>query len=290
MKNAAPFFSDFFNTDCLVVEGEPHFSITGATKTLYGSIGGASVERLRTQLVKMSTHQNPVTAVDLSEFPGFCPVTIEADGTKTGRVREALAINQDTFKALLKMYRGKGTKAGHYADEMTDKLVGVSMDLILRKEAGLLHEEVAKAVDESILRAKADKAKAFTDSPLKVLELAAWRSFNRDNSLTEVPRPHVGQFGREMAHLLRHVVYSRVQANVLDRVDDKRAENGGTIYQYLSDDVRGAITPLVQLLTMQIQLHGLHNIDIIDREISQFYPRYSQGKKETRRVKKMLAL
>ena len=65
MKTATPFFSDFFNTDCLVVEGVPHFSITGATKTLYGQAGGNQLERFRSQLVKVYGPKTSVTANDL---------------------------------------------------------------------------------------------------------------------------------------------------------------------------------------------------------------------------------
>ena len=109
MKTATPFFSDFFNTDCLVVEGEPHFSITGATKTLYGQTGGSSLESLRKHLTKTAGPKDPVTAVDLSEFPGILPVQTTSG---KGRAQDALAMTQDTFKSLLKLYRGKGTKAG----------------------------------------------------------------------------------------------------------------------------------------------------------------------------------
>ncbi len=97
-----------------MVEGVPHFSITGATKTLYGNTGGESLRSLRAQLVKTSGHQNPVTAAELSGLPGISPVTIEADGTQTGRVREAFAITQDTFESLLFEYWQKDTKAGRY--------------------------------------------------------------------------------------------------------------------------------------------------------------------------------
>jgi len=141
MKTATPFFSDFFNTDCLVVEGVPHFSITGATKTLYGNTGGESLRSLRAQLVKTSGTTTRCSATDLSDLPGISPVRVEVPNMPA---KEGMAMNQDTFKSLLKLYRGKDTKAGRYADEITDKLIGVSLDLILRKEAGLMHEEAAK--------------------------------------------------------------------------------------------------------------------------------------------------
>ena len=164
MKTATPFFSDFFQTDCLVIDGEPHFSITGATRTLYGNAGGAQLSRLGSQIQKMYGVANGSSAVDLSKMDGFCPVLVERSGRGTV---EALAMNQDAFKALLKMYRGKKSNAGRYADVITNKLVDVAMDLILRKEAGLLHEEAAKAVNESILsRTLSAEAQAKVDSLL----------------------------------------------------------------------------------------------------------------------------
>jgi len=104
MKTATPFFSEFFNTDCLVVEGVPHFSITGATKTLYGQIGGESVRRLRAQLVKTSSPETPVTAGDLSNLPGICPVLIDNGHMK----QEGQAMTQDTFKSWLKRFQTVG--------------------------------------------------------------------------------------------------------------------------------------------------------------------------------------
>ncbi len=110
-KGISPFFSEFFNTDCLVVEGVSHFSITGATKTLYGHTGGSSLESLRKHLQKTAGLQNPDVAGDLGDFPGILPVCIERP---QGGQQAALAMTQDTFKSLLKLYRGKDTKAGCY--------------------------------------------------------------------------------------------------------------------------------------------------------------------------------
>ena len=98
MKTATPFFSEFFNTDCMVVEGVPHFSITGATKTLYGHTGGSSLESLRKHLAKTAGVETPVTAGDLGDFPGILPVLVQR--ADRGEV-EALAMNQDTFKSPL---------------------------------------------------------------------------------------------------------------------------------------------------------------------------------------------
>jgi hypothetical protein len=77
MKTATPFFSEFFNTDCLVVEGVPHFSITGATKTLYGNTGGESLRSLRAQLAKTSGSKTRCSAGDLGDLAGISPVRVE---------------------------------------------------------------------------------------------------------------------------------------------------------------------------------------------------------------------
>jgi hypothetical protein len=277
MKNATPFFSDFFNTDCLVVEGEPHFSITGATKTLYGTKGGSSAESLRKHLLKTATPQTPVTASDLSEFPGILPVLIDNGHMK----QEATAMTQDTFKALLRVYRGKDTKAGRYAEEMTDKLVGISMDLLLRKEAGLVHEEVAKAIDASILRSCHDEAKAYKGA-LGQLQLECYRSYYGKPKATEVPFPHTRQFGRWFASVLNEGIYSRVHAGVLKEVNHLKEKSGGTTWQYLTEDVRTALMPTIMLLINNVRRDGWYNMDLIIKGLDEFYPRFDQGYKRPR--------
>ncbi len=133
MKTATPFFSEFFNTDCLVVEGVPHFSITGATKTLYGNTGGKSLKLLTDSLLR-SGPQSPVPATDLSELDGIGPVLIDNGHMK----QEGQAMTQDIFLALIELYRGKDSKAGRYASSLGSRLNKVAADMILRKEAGLL--------------------------------------------------------------------------------------------------------------------------------------------------------
>jgi len=103
MKTATPFFSEFFNTDCLVVEGVPHFSITGATKTLYGNTGGKSLKLLTDSLLR-SGPQSPFAATDLSELDGIGPVLIDNGHMK----QEGQAMTQDTFKSWLKRFQTVG--------------------------------------------------------------------------------------------------------------------------------------------------------------------------------------
>ena len=277
MKTATPFFSEFFNTDCLIVEGEPHFSLTGATKTLYGAIGGASVDRLASQLVKMSTPQTPVTAGDLSDLPGICPVLIDNGHMQ----QEGQAMTQDTFKSLLKLYRGKNTKAGRYADEITDKLIGVSLDLILRKEAGLMHEEAAKEVNNSILRSFPDTAKAY-EGPLGLLQLECYRSYFGRPKAAEVPVDCSTRFGRWFASVLNEGIYSRVQAGVIKEVNRLKGEQGGTTWQYLPAEVRNALVPSIMMMVNNVRRDGWYNMDFIIKGLDEFFPRFDQGYKRPR--------
>ena len=276
MKTATPFFSEFFNTDCLVVEGVPHFSITGATKTFYGAIGGKSAKLLRESLLR-STPETSVPATDLSELPGISPVLIDNGHMK----QEGQAMTQDTFKSLLKLYRGKDTKAGRYADEITDKLIGVSLDLILRKEAGLMHEEAAKEVHNSILRAFPDTARAY-EGPLGQLQLECYRSYFGRPRAEEVPVDVSNRFGRWFASVLNEGIYSRVQAGVIKEVNRLKGEQGGTTWQYLPSEVRNALVPAILLMINNVRRDGWYNMDFIIKGLDEFLPRYDQGYKRPR--------
>lgn len=278
MKTATPFFSEFFNTDCLLVEGEPHFSLTGATKTLYGHTGGSSLESLRTHLAKTAGVETPVTAVDLGDLAGIVPVLVQR--ADRGSV-EAVALTQDTFKSLLKLYRGKNTKAGRYADEITDKLIGVSLDLILRKEAGLMHEEAAKEVNNSILRSFPDSAKAY-EGPLGLLQLECYRSYFGKPKAEEVPADCSTRFGRWFASVLNEGIYSRVQAGVIKEVNRLKGEQGGTTWQYLPAEVRNALVPSIMMMINNVRRDGWYNMDFIIKGLDEFFPRFDQGYKRPR--------
>ena len=277
MKTATPFFSEFFNTDCLLVEGEPHFSLTGATKTLYGNTGGKSLKLLTDSLLR-SGPKSPVTATDLSDFAGIG--TVQTASGK-GRAQEALALTQDTFIALLKLYRGKSTKAGRYADEVTDKLIGVSLDLILRKEAGLMHEEAAKEVDNSILRAFPDTARAYA-GPLGLLQLECYRSYFGRPKAKEVPADCSTRFGRWFASVLNEGIYARVQSGVIKEVNRLKGEQGGTTWQYLPAEVRNALVPSIMLMANNVRRDGWYNMDFIIKGVDEFFPRFDQGYKRPR--------
>jgi hypothetical protein len=278
MKTATPFFSEFFNTDCLLVEGEPHFSLTGATKTLYGNTGGESLRSLKAQLAKTSGVETPVTADDLSDSVRISPVLVHR--ADRGSV-EALAMTQDTFKSLLKLYRGKTTKAGRYADEVTDKLIGVSLDLILRKDAGLMHEEAAKEVNNSILRAFPDTAKAY-EGPLGLLQLECYRSYFGRPKAKEVPVDCSTRFGRWFASVLNEGIYARVQSGVIKEVNRLKGEQGGTTWQYLPAEVRNALVPSIMLMANNVRRDGWYNMDFIIKGLDEFFPRFDQGYKRPR--------
>ena len=278
MKTATPFFSEFFNTDCLVVEGEPHFSITGATKTLYGAIGGSSAESLRKHLLKTASLENLVTATDLSDLPGILPVCFDRP---QGGKQTAFAINQETFEALLFEYWQKDTKAGQYARKIIRQLVGVSIDLILRKEAGLMHEEAAKEVHNSILRAFPDTAKAY-EGPLGQLQLECYRSYHGRPKAPEVPADVSTRFGRWFASVLNEGIYSRVQAGVIKEVKRLKGDQGGTTWQYLPTEVRSALMPAIMLMINNVRRDGWYNMDFIIKGLDEFFPRYDQGYKRPR--------
>ena len=278
MKTATPFFSEFFNTDCLVVEGVPHFSITGATKTLYGTIGGSSAESLRKHLLKTATPKTPVTASDLSGFPGIVPVQTTSG---KGRTQEGFAMTQNTFESLLFEYWQKDTKAGEYARKIIRQLVGVSMDLILRKEAGLVHEEAAKEINNSILRAFPDTARAY-EGPLGLLQLECYRSYFGRPKAEEVPVDVSTRFGRWFASVLNEGIYSRVQAGVIKEVNRLKGEQGGTTWQYLPADVRNALIPSIMMMVNSVRRDGWYNMDFIIKGLDEFFPRYEQGYKRPR--------
>lgn len=276
MKTATPFFSEFFNTDCLVVEGVPHFSITGATKTLYGNTGGKSLKLLTDSLLR-SGPQSPVPATDLSELDGIGPVLIDNGHMK----QEGQAMTQDIFLALIELYRGKDSKAGRYASSLGSRLSKVAADMILRSEAGLMHEEAAKEVNNSILRAFPDTAKAY-EGPLGLLQLECYRSYFGRPKAEEVPVDVSTRFGRWFASVLNEGIYSRVQAGVIKEVNRLKGEQGGTTWQYLPADVRNALIPSIMMMVNNVRRDGWYNMDFIIKSLDEFFPRFDQGYKRPR--------
>jgi len=241
MKTATTFHSDFFNTDCLLVDGVPHFSVTGASKTLYGSVGGASTKSLVAALAKSSSVPTPSSTTDLGDFPGISPVLVER--SSTGAVI-AQAMDQDTFTQLLWQYAEKKTKAGEYARTQLKAITGVAIDLILKKEAGLVSEETTKEIDESI-------AQFF--KPIPGNEVA-----DPINEIKELLIAN-GQKDRckRMGILVNELIYNRLPAPVYDemikRVGGWRRASFKTNWQTLSAATQKRIEDILTVARVFIE-------------------------------------
>lgn len=241
MKTATTFHSDFFNTDCLLVDGQPYFSVTGATKTLYGNDGGASIKRLITALGKLSGTKSPSSAVDLSDFAGICPVLVEVPGMPP---KIAHALDIPTFTDLLWEYAQKDTTGGKYAKTMLKALTGVSAELKLKADAGLLSEETTKEIDESI-------AQFF--KPIPGNELA-----DPINEIKELLIAN-GQKDRckRMGILINELIYNRLPAPVYDemikRVGGWRRASFKTNWQTLSTATQKRIEDILTVARVFIE-------------------------------------
>jgi hypothetical protein len=282
MKTARKFHSDFFNCDCLESDGEIYFSITGASKVINGNTAGPNIKGINSALAKIFGPNSPVAASDSGELGE--KLTVQTTSGK-GRIQDAEAITQDTFIEVLKQYKGRKSIGGKNAEAMLDRLLGVSIDLILRKEAGLLHVEAAKEIDASILRTDPDKTLAYKNSPLGVLVQTMWEDFSQTD--TKAPFPHPTGFGREMAFLLRHGIYSRITGGLLAAVNDRKPSS--TIWQNLSDEVRAALTPVILFYAARVRTDGWHNVSNFIKEADAIWPRFNQGTQETKRSLKLSA-
>jgi hypothetical protein len=241
MKTATTFHSDFFNTDCLLIDGEPHFSLTGATKTLYGTKGGNNTSALVAQLGQVHPVQNPSTAIDLGEMPGICPVLVERSGK--GAVI-AQAMNEETFTQLLWQYSEKKTKAGEYARTQLKAITGVAIDLILKKEAGLLSEEAANEVDASIakfFKAEPGKEKASSIQGLKELLIA---NGQKDKCA-------------RMGVLVNEFIYNRLPKPVYEELVNRTGARRGfldhTKWQHLDSSTQKRIDDIISVAAMLIK-------------------------------------
>ena len=285
MKTARTFYSDFFDCDCLESDGEIFFSITGASKVINGNTAGPYIKGINGALAKIFGQNSSVAASDLGELGQKSSVKVLAGSGQGQRERRAEAISQDTFIEVLKQYKGRKSTGGENAEAMLDRLLGVSIDLILRKEAGLLHVEAAKEIDASILRTDPDKALAYKDGPLGVLVQTMWEDFSCTDS--KAPYPHPTGFGREMAFLLRHGIYSRITGGLLAAVSDRKLNS--TIWQNLSDEVRDALTPVILFYAARVRTDGWHNVSNFIKEADAIWPRFNQGAQETKRSLKLSA-
>jgi len=244
MKIATTFDSEFTNSQGLLIDGVPHLSITGATKLIYGKSGGSSQIALRAVLAKSATHQTPAAATDLSLLPGILPVTIQADGTQTGATRQALAMTQELFIKMLWEYMEKNTAGGKRARVMLQSLAGVSLDLILKKEAGLLTEEAANEVDASIAKFfKADPGKEKADSIQGLKELLIANG-QKDKCV-------------RMGQLVNEFVYNRLPKPVYDELVNRSGSYRGTLdhtkWQHLDESTQKRIDDIISVAAMLIK-------------------------------------
>jgi hypothetical protein len=239
MKTATTFHSDFFNTDCLLVDGVPHFSVSGAAKTLYGNTGG--IPRLTAQLEKTLATTTPSSATDLGDLPGICLVVVETPGMPA---KVAHAMDEDTFTQLLWQYAEKKTKAGEYARTQLKAITGVAINLILKKEAGLVSEETTKEIDASI-------AQFF--KPLPGNEKA-----DPINEIKELLIAN-GQKDRckRMGVLINELVYNRLPLPVYDEMIQRcggwRRSTFKTNWQQLSSDTQKRIEDILTVAKVFIE-------------------------------------
>jgi hypothetical protein len=238
MKTATTFHSDFFNTDCLLVDGEPHFSVTGAAKTLYGKTAGPA--KIFPAIGNLVSVQTPSSTSDLHDLPGFSSVLVERE---TGPII-AHAMDEETFTQLLWQYSEKKTKAGEYARTQLKAITGVAINLILKKEAGLVTEEAAKEIDASIakfFKSEPGKEKAGSIQGLKELLIAN------------------GQKDRcaRMGVLVNEFIYNRlpkpVYEELLARTGARRGHLDHTKWQHLDESTQKRIDDIISVASMLIR-------------------------------------
>lgn len=242
MKTATTFHSDFFNTDCLILEDNTIvFSITGASQVINGGAGGSAVQGIRKAIAKIGVVQSPVVATDPSDLPEILTVLVPRPN---GSVVEAQAITQETFIKVLKQYKGRKSIGGKNAERMLDSLLGVSIDLILKKEAGLVSEETTKEIDASIaqfFKAVPGNEKADPINEIKEMLIA---NGQKDRC-------------KRMGVLINEIFYNRLPTDVYDemlqRVGGWRRSTFKTNWQQLSTPTQKRIEDIVVIARVFIE-------------------------------------
>ena len=254
MKTATTFHSDFFNTDCLLVDGVPHFSVTGASKTLYGFKGGESQRSLIAQLKKTSTNQSLSSAVGLEDLPGISLVVVEHPGTSP---KVAHAMDEDTFTQLLWQYAEKKTKAGEYARTQLKAITGVAINLILKKEEGLVSEETTREIDESIAQFFKPIASNEKADPINEIKELLVANGQKDRC-------------KRMGVLINELVYNRLPAPVYDEMIQRcggwRRSSFKTNWQQLSSATQKRIEDILTVAKVFIE------DEMVDGQIFNFAP------------------
>jgi hypothetical protein len=156
----------------------------------------------------------------------------------------ALAMDQDTFTNLLWQYAEKKTKAGEYARTQLKAISGVAIDLILKKEAGLVSEETTKEIDASIahfFKAIPGAEKADPINELKDLLIA---NGQKDRC-------------KRMGILVNELVYNRLPKVVYDemilRCGGWRRSSFKTNWQQLSEQTQKRIEDILVVAKVFIE-------------------------------------
>ena len=192
-------------------------------------------------MAKMSGGSSPVAATDLSLLDGICPVGVP---NGSGPDLPALAMTQELFIKMLWEYMAKNTAGGRRARIMLQSLAGVSLDLILRKEAGLLTEGAANEVDESI-------ARFFKPTPGKEKAVSIQR-------LKEYLVAN-GQKDRcaRMGVLINELIYNRLPSGVYEELINRSGQRRGfldyTKWQHLDPDTQKRIDDIITVAEMLIK-------------------------------------
>ena len=241
MKHATTFHSEFTNCEGLVIDGVPHLSITGATKLMYGRDGGKQLSSLRTALAKKYGVQTPAAATDFSVLPGICTVLVERENRGTVK---ALAMSQEVFIEMLWLYAFKTTNGGKRANTLLKSLAGVSLDLKLRQEAGLLNEEASKEVNEAF--AKFFKPMAGNEKADPITEFKSYLIASGQKDRT-----------RNMGKLVNEYLYNRLPLEIHDELTRRAGAYRGvhqpTKWQHLSPEAQSRLTDIVAVAIMLLE-------------------------------------
>ena len=242
IQTATTFYSKFFKTDCLILEdGQIVFSITGASQVINGSTSGGYIQGISKAVAKICGPQSPVVPTDPSDSHEIFAVLVD----NGHMVQEAQAITQDTFIKVLKEYKGRKTIGGRNAERIHDSLVGFSIDLILKKEAGLVSEETAREIDEKF-------AKWFKDTP----------GNEPADSVTKLKAPLIANGQKDgcksMGILVNEFVYNRLPVKAYDEMIKKcgghRRVAFKTNWQTLSTAAQERLEYIIQIALAFIEV------------------------------------
>ena len=266
MKTATKFHSDFFNTDCLILDdGQIVFSLTGATKLITNTDNQASIKALRTVAEQSGGPQPSMIARLLGDSGTVFAVLVDNGHMK----QEAQAISQDTFIDVLKVYSQKDTKGGENARKLLYGLAGMSLKLILEKEAGVLDEQTSSVIDENIaifFKGEATKEKADAIQELKEL-----LKLNGQKDRTQT-----------MGRLINDFIYNRLPKEVNEALTKRagayRSYGSHTKWQHLSPKTQARIEEILVVATMMIKREmrdgQIFNFSEIIQDLDEVMPRY----------------